>query len=71
FDFVCEHSWKGPFTETFYFIGSAIGMLLNGWIGDRFGRYWSIVVFNVSMVFCGIALGFSPNYIFLHVSSIH
>uniref|UniRef100_A0A0K2T4G0 Major facilitator superfamily (MFS) profile domain-containing protein n=1 Tax=Lepeophtheirus salmonis TaxID=72036 RepID=A0A0K2T4G0_LEPSM len=63
FDFVCDDSWKGPLTDTVYFIGSALGMLIYGWIGDHLGRYWTIMICNWSVCIFGIGLGFSPNYI--------
>ncbi|XP_040569451.1 steroid transmembrane transporter SLC22A24 [Lepeophtheirus salmonis] len=63
FNFVCENSWKGPLTETVYFVGSSLGMLMYGWIGDYLGRYWTVILSNWFVCLCGMGLGFSNSYV--------
>ncbi|XP_040570738.1 organic cation transporter 1 [Lepeophtheirus salmonis] len=63
FNWVCEHSWKGPFTQLLYFLGSTIGACIFGWVGDYIGRYWSVVSLSGILFISGSSLGFTNGLV--------
>ncbi|XP_040573851.1 solute carrier family 22 member 1 isoform X2 [Lepeophtheirus salmonis] len=58
FNWVCKDEWKGTFTQTVYFLGSAIGTIIFGWIGDHMGRYWTVLLSHWSLLLMGILQSF-------------
>jgi MFS transporter, OCT family, solute carrier family 22 (organic cation transporter), member 4/5 len=35
---VCEESWKPNLAQSIFFLGSALGSVVLGWLGDHKGR---------------------------------
>ncbi|XP_013411583.1 organic cation transporter protein-like [Lingula anatina] len=61
FDLACENAWQLSTCTSIFFSGKLLGVLVSGFLSDRFGRrpvfLGSVIVLAVS----GIALAFSPN----------
>ena len=65
-DWVCEDSWKGPFTQSMFYAGGIVGTLGFGIIADHYGRFpsffWSSALIFVSGIitpFCTTFVTFS------------
>jgi MFS transporter, OCT family, solute carrier family 22 (organic cation transporter), member 4/5 len=37
-NWVCEESWKPNLAQSIFFLGSALGSVVLGWLGDHKGR---------------------------------
>ncbi len=57
-NWVCDEAWKGPFTQSVHFAGSAIGTFLFGVASDKWGRYPAFIWSNVILTVGGMVLPF-------------
>ena len=55
-NWVCQHSWVGPFLQSIFYMGSVFGAVLYGWTADMFGRYPSFIAANLILAIAGICL---------------
>ena len=55
-NWVCQNSWKVPFIQSIFFLGSMCGVQIYGWISDKFGRYPSFFCSNLFLAISGITL---------------
>ncbi|KAM3958524.1 solute carrier family 22 member 3 [Aphomia sociella] len=62
FELICDKSWLGSFTQTILMFGMLIGVLITGWISDRFGRQISILLCGVISVIMTIASSFATDF---------
>jgi hypothetical protein len=62
-DWVCDDAWIGPFTQAMFFVGSAIGALIFGWVGDKYGRYPSLVISTVIVTIAGVTLPYCEDIV--------
>jgi MFS family permease len=62
FDWVCDDAWKGPFSQTLFMLGSAVGCLSFGVASDRFGRLPIFVVSNLILLIGGVTLPYCTNF---------
>ena len=60
-NWVCQDSWKVPFIQSIFFMGSICGVQLYGWISDKFGRYPSFFCSNVLLAIFGMCLPLCEN----------
>lgn len=61
-DWVCEDSWKPSTGQAIFFVGSVIGSLIFGFIGDQYGRLPAMVLSNVVAFAASIATAFVNNF---------
>ncbi len=61
-NWVCDDAWRGPFTQSTSYVGSAIGTLFFGWLTDRKGRLPSFIVSNIVLMVGGVALPYCTDF---------
>ncbi|XP_029417479.1 solute carrier family 22 member 7 isoform X2 [Nannospalax galili] len=61
-DLVCEQRGLNKLTSTFFFIGVLVGAVIYGYLSDRFGRRWLLLVAYVSSLVLGLLSAASVNY---------
>ena len=61
-DWVCDDAWRGPFTQTIFFLGSFFGSLFFGIVSDKLGRYPTFFVTNVMNLAFGIAISYCHDF---------
>ena len=67
-NWVCEDAWRGPLTQSIFFIGSMFGLVVFGWISDNYGRCVTFYATNVLVVATGVSIPYCTNfYLFLVV----
>jgi len=54
-DWVCEDDWKGPFSQSFFYLGGVAGTLILGFAGDQWGRFPSLYAANAILLVTGLA----------------
>lgn len=59
---VCDNAWKVSMAQCGFYIGSVVGNLLFGYIGDRWGRKKSFLLTIVVSVVGGIGAAFPVTY---------
>lgn len=62
-DLVCEQRGLNKLTSTFFFIGVLVGAAVYGYLSDRFGRRWLLLVAYVSSLVFGLLSVASVNYV--------
>ncbi|KAM8947273.1 solute carrier family 22 member 7 [Pelodytes ibericus] len=61
-DLVCEKKGLNQASATFFFMGLTVGSVICGYLSDRFGRRWILLLsFLISSVF-GVVSAFSVSY---------
>lgn len=66
-NWVCDDDWKPAFSQSFFFIGSFIGLPILGWAADKWGRLPVIVVTNVACGIFGVASAFARSFVIFTV----
>ena len=61
-DWVCDDAWKGPFTQSVYFFGSAIGSFMFGILSDLWGRKPIFIVSNAILFLSGVTLPYCQDF---------
>jgi MFS family permease len=61
-DWVCNDAWRGPFTQTVFFLGSFIGCLSFGFTSDHLGRYKTFFITNVIVMVSGLTLPYCNTF---------
>ena len=61
-DWVCDDAWRGPFTQTMFFLGSFFGSLIFGVVSDKVGRYPTFCITNVINLTGGIAISYCYDF---------
>ena len=61
-DWVCDDAWRGPFTQTIFFLGSFFGSLFFGIVSDKLGRYPTFFITNVMNLAFGIAISYCHDF---------
>ena len=61
-DWVCDDAWRGPFTQTMFFLGAFFGCLIFGIVSDKLGRYPTFFVTNVMNLAFGIAISYCYDF---------
>ena len=61
-NWICEDSWKAPFSQSMFYMGSIIGCFIFGAISDTFGRYPTLLAANTMLAICGICLPLVDNF---------
>ncbi|KAG7173435.1 Organic cation transporter protein-like 19 [Homarus americanus] len=59
-DLVCERSGLSPLFQSLYFLGAAIGEPLLGFLSDRYGRRWVLMVAGVIFSLVAVASALLP-----------
>lgn len=62
-DVVCEDRWLQSLAESSYFIGTIIGSIIFGNLGNIYGRKPTFYVLLVLNIIAGILSAFPPNYV--------
>ena len=62
FDWVCDKAWIPALSQSLLFAGAIPGMLIFGWVSDKFGRLPSIVISNTLALLGGVLLPFATSY---------
>ena len=62
-DWVCDDAWRGPFTQTMYFLGALFGSLIFGIVSDKLGRYPTFFITNVINLVFGIAISYCHDFV--------
>ncbi|KFV13947.1 Solute carrier family 22 member 2, partial [Pterocles gutturalis] len=65
FNLVCEDSWKLDLFQSCVNAGFFIGSIHIGYIADRFGRKFCLLVSILANFVCGILLVFVPTYVWI------
>ncbi|GAA55089.1 solute carrier family 22 member 1 [Clonorchis sinensis] len=63
FETVCDRAWLVPLGTSIYMFGAAMGNLLGGWSGGRFGRKKTLILVSVIEFLSGIWTSLSPSYL--------
>ena len=63
FDWVCDDAWKPAFTQSMFFCGAIFGALIFGWISDRYGRCWALLLSHGLITATGLATPFTTDFI--------
>ncbi len=61
-DWVCDDAWRGPLTQSIFFVGSMFGLLFFGWLGDNYGRLATFLASNSVVVATGIILPYCADF---------
>ncbi|KAM6184100.1 solute carrier family 22 member 7 [Erethizon dorsatum] len=67
-DLVCEHRGLNKVTSTLFFVGVLVGAVVFGYLSDRFGRRWLLLVAYVSSLLLGLASVASVNYVMFTIT---
>ncbi|XP_065350727.1 solute carrier family 22 member 1-like [Cloeon dipterum] len=62
-DWVCGESWKPNLAQSIFFLGSALGSVILGWLGDHKGRLPVLVISNVIAFVSGVATAFTNGFV--------
>ena len=62
-DWVCDNAWRGPFTQTMFFLGALFGNLIFGIVSDKLGRYTTFFITNVINLVFGIAISYCNDFV--------
>ena len=61
-DWVCDDSWKGPFSQSMFFVGAVVGNLVLGFVADKIGRMKAYLISSSILMFAGIATSFFKTF---------
>lgn len=50
--------------------GCIVGSLVSGWLSDRFGRRWTLIIENIIYLLSFVLIAFAPNYIVMLVARL-
>ncbi|XP_005389822.1 PREDICTED: solute carrier family 22 member 7 [Chinchilla lanigera] len=67
-DLVCEHRGLNKATSTLFFVGVLVGAVVFGYLSDRFGRRWPLLLAYVSSLVLGLASVASVNYVMFTIT---
>ncbi|XP_059485227.1 solute carrier family 22 member 1-like isoform X2 [Neocloeon triangulifer] len=69
-NWVCDESWRPNLVQSVFFIGSALGSIVLGWLGDHKGRLPVLVVSNVVAFAAGVATAFTNSFVTFLIARI-
>ncbi len=62
-DWVCGADWKGPFSQSVFYLGAVLGTLLFGWVGDNYGRMPALYASNLVLMVTGLVTPLCTEFI--------
>ena len=54
-DWVCSDSWKGPTSQSGFYLGALFGTVIFGYVNDHHGRLMAFLVSNFIIMLAGMA----------------
>ncbi|GFN92054.1 solute carrier family 22 member 8 [Plakobranchus ocellatus] len=63
FDLVCDMDWLARLSQSMVIAGQGVGVVINTFLSDRFGRKTMLVSTSFCLLGCGLAVAYAPNAI--------
>ncbi|GFN92048.1 solute carrier family 22 member 16 [Plakobranchus ocellatus] len=63
FDLVCDMDWLARLSQSMVIAGQGVGVVINTFLSDRFGRKTVLVSTSFCLLGCGLAVAYAPNAI--------
>ncbi len=61
-NWVCEDAWKGPFSQSVFYLGGVVGTLFFGVLADRVGRFPAFFSSSALIFIAGMATPFCTDF---------